>query len=143
MDRNAREMWGRTYERLAVDQGGLFGAVTSRGEAHTIRLALLYALLDQSTYIRSEHVRAALAFWEYCEDSARYIFDALTADQKLMLEFLNDGPKTKTDFLKGLFSRNRKAVAIQDDLDCLRRRGLIGVSPNKQGTDEYHKWGRK
>jgi hypothetical protein len=139
MDRNAREMWGRAYERLAVDQGGLFGAVTSRGEAHTIRLALLYALLDQSTHIRSEHLLAALAFWQYCEDSARYIFDALTADQQLMLEFLDDGRKTKTDFLKGLFKGNRKAQAIQDDLDRLRGRGLIGVLPNKYGTDAYHK----
>jgi DNA replicative helicase MCM subunit Mcm2 (Cdc46/Mcm family) len=143
MDRNAREMWARAYERLAVDNGGLFGAVTSRGEAQVIRLALLYAMMDCSTHIRSVHLQAALAFWQYCEDSARYIFDTLTADQELMLEFLNDGPKTRTEFLKGLFGRNRKADAINADLAVLMKRGVIGKSVNKRGTEKYHTWGRK
>ena len=88
MDENARKIWGRLYEDMAVDHGGLFGAVTSRGEAQIIRLALLYALMDTSDHIRSEHLRAAVALWRYCEDSARYIFDALTPEQVRMLDYV-------------------------------------------------------
>ena len=103
MDRNAREMWARVYEGLSLDHGGLFGAVTSRGEAQVIRLALLYAMMDRSEHIQSKHLQAALALWQYCEDSARHIFDALTADQQSMLDGLRDGgPKTKTQFRKFL-----------------------------------------
>ncbi len=62
MDDNARRMWYR--ER--------------KGGATLARLALLYALLDSSDNIRSEHLKAAVAFWKYAEDSARLIFGGLT-----------------------------------------------------------------
>ncbi|HEX5422265.1 MAG TPA: hypothetical protein VFW94_01855, partial [Candidatus Acidoferrales bacterium] len=97
MDENAKKMWGRVYKKLSAEHEGLFGSVTSRGEAQVIRLALLYALLDCSDCIRSEHLRAALAFWQYCEDSARFIFDALTSEQRMIVEFLMErGSQTKT-----------------------------------------------
>ncbi|MEO8628071.1 MAG: hypothetical protein ABI612_08205 [Betaproteobacteria bacterium] len=51
------------------------GAVTNRAEAVTLRLALIYALLDGDVVIgAAEHLRAALAVWHYCEQSARLIF---------------------------------------------------------------------
>jgi hypothetical protein len=39
-----------------------------------MRLALIYALLDESDSIRVEHLKAALAVWGYCERSALYIW---------------------------------------------------------------------
>jgi hypothetical protein len=67
----------------------MFGALTSRAEAHVRRLAALYALLDGQSVIDVVHMKAALALWQYCEDSARYIFgDSLgdpLADQVLEL----------------------------------------------------------
>jgi hypothetical protein len=144
MDRNAREMWARAYERLAVEQDGLFGVVTSRGEAQVLRLALLYALMDCSTHIRSEHLRAALAFWQYCEDSARHIFGGLTEEQKMILEFLREnGSQMKTVILKDLFQRHRPAGLINTDLAMLMKRGLVGKVPNKKGTEIYFALGRK
>ena len=50
------------------------GAATARAEAHTARLALLYALLDCSDVIRLAHLEAALAFWAYSAASARWVF---------------------------------------------------------------------
>ncbi len=56
----------------------MLGAVTARAEAIVMRLAVVYAVLDGRTHIGVEHLRAALAVWQYCEDSARYVFgDAL------------------------------------------------------------------
>ncbi len=50
-DENARALWRAVYHDLSEGGPGLSGAVTSRGEAQTMRLALLYALLDcQRTY---------------------------------------------------------------------------------------------
>jgi hypothetical protein len=48
--------------------------VTARSEAQVIRLALIYALLDQSTEIRAEHLMAGLAVWNYAASSAAYVF---------------------------------------------------------------------
>lgn len=47
---------------------------TGRAHAETLRLSLLYALLNGSDVIRVEHLRAALSLWRYCEASARRIF---------------------------------------------------------------------
>ena len=69
----AREFWHRIYPDLSAGAHGLSGAVISRAEAQTMRLALLYALLDQSETIQVEHLRAALALWRCCEVSARRI----------------------------------------------------------------------
>ena len=73
-DEHAKEAWASIYEQLSNGFPGLVGAVTSRAEAQAMRLACLYALLDKSPIIKVEHLMAALAVWDYCFASARYIF---------------------------------------------------------------------
>ena len=51
---------------------GLTGALTARAEAHTMRLALIYALLDGASSIEVEHLQAALALWDYAARSAEW-----------------------------------------------------------------------
>src|SRR5262249_59031075 len=63
-DAAAGKFWDEIYrEQLSIRRPGLFGAACGRAEAHTLRLAMLYALLDQSRAIRLKHVEAALALW--------------------------------------------------------------------------------
>jgi Protein of unknown function (DUF3987) len=73
-DEEAEELWAEIYEPLSTGTGGLIGAVTSRAEAQTMRLACLYALLDKSNQIKAIHLKAALDLWSYCFKSARFIF---------------------------------------------------------------------
>jgi len=47
-DEEARELWHAVYGELSEGKVGLLGAMTARAEAHVMRLAMLYALLDQS-----------------------------------------------------------------------------------------------
>jgi hypothetical protein len=70
-DPQARERWIAAYDELSRGEAGLAGAATARAEAHTVRLALIYALLDCSDVIGLEHLEAALAFWCYSAASAR------------------------------------------------------------------------
>ena len=42
--------------------------------------SVIYALLDQSLEIRWPHLKAALAVWRYCEQSARWLFGDQMAD---------------------------------------------------------------
>src|SRR5690348_3327012 len=50
MHRNeeSRLIWREVYPELSEGKPGLLGAVTSRAEAQTMRLACIYALLDSS-----------------------------------------------------------------------------------------------
>jgi hypothetical protein len=85
-DEAARE-WARIYSALSSAKPGLLGAITARAEAQVVRLATLYALLDGSTSISFDHLRAAVAVWDFCEASATHVFgDAIgdpVADQIL------------------------------------------------------------
>lgn len=80
MKPEAAEFWEQIYPALSTDQPGLLGAITARAEAQTIRLALIYALLDRSPQIERVHLDAATAVWTFCESSARYIFGDLIGD---------------------------------------------------------------
>src|SRR5262249_5432515 len=80
MKPEAAQIWTDAYKHLSKDVPGLLGAVIARGDAQTLRLALLYALLDQAPQIERSHLEAALALWDFCEASARYIFADFSGD---------------------------------------------------------------
>ena len=89
----------------------MFGAATGRAEAHTIRLALIYALLDSSAQIARPHLDAALALWRYTRDSTHWVFgDSLgdpTADDIWALAKERAHGISRTE-VRDLFSRNKK-----------------------------------
>ena len=75
--------WTQTQSEIlrrypVLSQGGpdIYGAATSRGEAHVLRLSAIYAALDCSAFIEPAHLQAALAVWDYCQASARLFFEA-------------------------------------------------------------------
>jgi hypothetical protein len=77
------DAWTLAYDHLedsAERAGGLVGPLLARGSAQTLRLAVVYALLDASDSIHAEHVEAALAFWGYCASSVREIFGDATGN---------------------------------------------------------------
>jgi hypothetical protein len=48
----------------------------ARGLVIVYRLALVIAVLHRSLVITAEHVQSAKAIWQYCQDSAAYIFNS-------------------------------------------------------------------
>jgi hypothetical protein len=80
MTEAAAQHWRQIYPELSREQPGLFGAIVARAEAQTIRLALIYALLDRAPQIDRNHLDAALAVWSFCETSAQYVFGDLLGD---------------------------------------------------------------
>ncbi len=139
MDKPAHDFWCRTlYPKLEREIPGLVGALTARASAHTMRLALLYALLDKSDHIRIEHLEAAAALWQYCEDSVQTIFgDLLSPEHMKIMEFLRvHGAATKNNIIHDCFRGNRKADLIQADLDLLKSREKITVK-DVDGVPQY------
>lgn len=133
-DPEAREIWISVYEELSSGKQGMAGAVLSRAEAHVMRLAVLYALMDLSKVIRSEHLTAALAFWQYVEASVEYIFGDRTGDPVAdrIYERLADCPEgfTRTE-VSGLLDRHVKKERIDDAIAMLVRSGKVVIAKEK------------
>jgi DNA replicative helicase MCM subunit Mcm2 (Cdc46/Mcm family) len=126
-DDAARERWIEAYSELTADRPGLAGAATARAEAHTVRLALTYALLDCSEHICQEHLEAALAVWRYSATSARWIFgDALGDPTDELWSAAKERPAglTRTE-VSELFSRNKKRREIERALSVLEDAGRL------------------
>jgi hypothetical protein len=137
-DVEAGHMWRGVYGELTGGKPGLLGAVLNRAEAQVMRLSCVYALLDQSSYVHPEHLTAALALWQYCEDSARYTFGdafASPAAEKL-LSALQAAPAglTRTQITVDVFKRNKARAEINSLLSEMLTDGLIYRSKVKPET---------
>ncbi|TIH12443.1 DUF3987 domain-containing protein [Marinifilum sp. JC120] len=120
-DPEAKKEWGNIYPLLAKERADLLGSVLNRSEAYVRRIALIYALLDGSDCVRLPHLKAALALWDYCEQSARFIFAGLESDstcQKIMEALEESGGKLDTSGLYKFFgnhiSKRKMTVALNN-----------------------------
>jgi hypothetical protein len=141
---DARDIWARVYGPLSEGKQGLFGAVVGRGEAQVMRLAALYAVMNKSHEIESEHLLAALALWDYAEQSARYVFADATGDPVAdqILEALRASGKkgmTKTE-ISHLLGRNRSAARIDRALILLLSTGRARRKTQRTGGRQAEKW---
>ena len=122
-DDQARRVWAEVYPKLSDGRPGLLGAATSRAEAQVMRLATIYALLDKSAVVRAEHLMAALAVWEYAEQSAKYIFGSALGDPTAdaILRALREHPE------------GMDRTAIRELLPAAQRRRGNQPSPQRAG----------
>jgi Protein of unknown function (DUF3987) len=142
MTDDARSLWTEQYEGLSDGLSGLVGAVTGRGEAQTVRLAMLYAVLDGKLEIDVPHLTAALALWRYCEASAVYIFGDTVGDDvaDTILKALRARREgmSRTG-ISDLFGRNASSARIGEALSLLAGRGLARMklipSPGNRPTE--------
>jgi len=122
-DVQARRLWAEVYPELSEGKPGLLGAVIARAEAQVLRLSLLYSVLDGADVILPAHLKAALAVWEYCEASARYIFGDATGDpiaDQILRALRTSGELTRTS-ISGLLGRNVAAARIEHALRTLEK----------------------
>ena len=140
---SAREPWIEVYEKLSEGKPGLFGAATSRAEAQVVRLAALYAVMDQQAAIHRTHLEAALALWRYAEASALYIFGDATgdavADRIMQALRANPGGLTRTQ-IRDLFGRNQSAERIDQALTLLQRAGRVRKTEERTGGRPSERW---
>ena len=140
MSPDAAYAWEAAYSALSGERPGLLGAILGRAEAQALRLAVIYAALDNATQISVMHLEAALGVWAFCEDSAAQIFGDLVGDN--VADAILDALKIATNGMSrteisALFFRNASSSRISIALDLLRRLGRArsGVVPT-QGRDK-------
>jgi hypothetical protein len=126
-DERAQRIWNtKTYPMLTAGRAGFLGAMGGRAETHVPRIATIYALLDCSSAIRLEHLKAALDVWEYCSDSVEFIFgDAVGNDpDSKLLRYLRAKPEgaTTTQINRDVFASNVTSEDMQSTLLALGAR---------------------
>jgi hypothetical protein len=128
LDTEARTLWWELYPHLSAGGPGLLGAVLGRAEAHVVRLALLYAVLDHSHTIGITHLQGALALWDYAARSGAFVFGDSTGD-RLADEIWRaiserEGAVTRSE-IRDLFDRNKTKTEIDAALSALSTSGRI------------------
>ncbi|WP_319522183.1 DUF3987 domain-containing protein [uncultured Desulfosarcina sp.] len=125
-------LWEEVYPALTKDHAGLVGAVVNRAEAQVLRLAMLYALLDRTNVIEPVHLRAALAVWDYCHASARFIFGNRESNpySRRIMAAVKAGPKSMTD-LHSLFNRQLSKADLDEAVQELIAQGTVELVKEK------------
>jgi hypothetical protein len=141
-DAEADRMWEAVYPALTKDRPGMLGALTARAEAQVLRLSFLYALLEMSTTIRRPHLEAALAFWQYAENSAAYIFGDAVGDPVAdrVLSALRANGATSQSGLSDVFGRHLSAARLSGALETLLKLGKVKTQRLETGGRPTTLW---
>lgn len=141
-DEEAERLWGELcHGELSRRHPGRLDTLMARARPLVIRLSLIYASLDGSGVIRAEHVRAAMAVWRFCMESARVIFGDGTGDQladRLLLA-IRQRPRTTTE-LYGVLGRHVTRTQLQAALTSLVRAGLVRAEVVKGRGRPGQRW---
>jgi hypothetical protein len=133
---DAAQLWEEIYPKLSEGKPGLLGLVTARAEAHTLRLAVLYALLAKSAEIRLGDLRAALELWRYSADSAAFIFGNALGDSTAdaIVDLLRARPEgvTRTE-LSAHFDRKKSKPQLDAAITLGQSYGLIRIERRETG----------
>jgi hypothetical protein len=131
LDSSVTDLWGDLYHLMETgdDLPGIAGHLLARGPAQTLRLALLYALLDGADAISEAHLTAGYALWRYSENSVRHLFGDRLGDP-LAQRLLNAVRAAGWDGLTGrgmhdALGRNVKAEQINAATNLLVRFNLV------------------
>jgi hypothetical protein len=143
MTDDARAGWAAIYHDLSAGKPGLLGTVVARGEAQTVRLALIYALLDGADQIGLAHLEAALSVWEYCEASAIHIFGRAVGDpaaDEILRALQHAGTGMTRTAIRDLFGRNKSSDRIGAALQLLLTMGRARFKTSTTGGRPVEVW---
>lgn len=123
MSEGARALYSTVGLALAKQQGSF----AERARLQVLRLSTAFALLDKTNVIQQEHLMAALAIWDYCTESVRYLFDETTnPNEEKLLHALKINPAmSQTQIYKSVFGSNMEAKKIGQLLKQLEAKGKI------------------
>jgi hypothetical protein len=133
----AEERWAEIYHSLDDDLDGVVGALSARAEAQMLRLSVAYALLDGSPYIEVQHVDAAQAVWDSCQETICRVFAGTQPDHVLsrLLTALREAGVEGLDgsAQRDLFNRHLAGTRLASARWELERRGLARTITEETG----------
>jgi hypothetical protein len=143
-DRHANELWNSVYRSLRVRLPGHYGSATARAAALTMRLALIYALLDRDLFVRREHLESALAVWEYCDATAKVLFGDGYADRTMqkLLDGIRAEPGglSRNDINRKIFGGHLGKDELSELLELARNNGHLVYIPRASNCTHAGVW---
>jgi hypothetical protein len=145
-DKDGADLWRNIYPMLTAHEDNLVGAIEARAEAQVLRLSMIYALLDGSHMISSQHINAALAIWQYVQASLQFIFGTEADNDPLAGKILSAlkryGELTQTQLYRDIFQCNIAATRIASALQQLSAKGKISciLEKNDGAARSTKKW---
>ena len=140
--------WNRYYRSKKDSGTGMIGPIIARSAPHVLRLAMLYAVLDASTLIEPRHVEAAIAFVDYCERCAQWIFQERTgnkaADKILWNLERRPAGMTRNEIQHEVFSNHCSETTLNMALSQLVDMNLVDISHERASNNKkVERWKAK
>jgi hypothetical protein len=139
MEPGTAAVWEQVYDQLGEGTTGMVAEVTARAAPQIIRIALIYAVLDNSAVIELAHLKAAVAVWEYCEESARQLFGdrvGVPVVDTILAALRKAAGGMTRDEIGHLFSWNKPSAEITSVVELLAAQGrarCVRSGPNGRG----------
>lgn len=133
-DPAAEALWHEVYQSLRQRPSSPYGNATSKAANLTMRLAIIYAALDQSGVIARTHLESALAVWGYCDQTAKALFGDALVDGKMgklmaAMEVAEHG-MSRTDIVRKVFRSHVTKAELSALLEAARASGhLVYTKP--------------
>lgn len=130
---DAADAWATLYPSLAVvpDTSPTLRALLERGAPYVRRLAMLFALLDGTAVVGSDHLAAAVALWQYAAGTWRCVFaesDALSPLSRRLLDAITNAGAagcSRSELRRAAGSNDIPAELIAGALHELASLGLV------------------
>ncbi len=139
-DEAQRLMEVEYYKSIATAPTGLLGDLLAREVAIVNRLSIIFALTDCSDIIKVEHIKVALALWNYSANCAALIFSGkLDGLEDKILRILRQKPTglTRTQIWKDLAVAHTKSTTeVLKALEVLEKASLA----KREGSGKGEKW---
>jgi hypothetical protein len=143
-DREAEALWESVYPGLRVRPPNTYGAATSKAAAMTMRLAMIYAVLDRQWEVYRTHLESALAVWDYCDATAKALFGDGMADAKMakLLAALEECPDGmhRTQIRREVFKSHIGSDELNRLLALARDSGNLVYIEQKNNGTKYQNW---
>jgi hypothetical protein len=140
---DARELWHHAYQQLSEPRDGILGQITARAEAHTIRLALIYALADAAKQIGPKHLTAALALHDYAARSAGWALQGATGQplaEQIHVALRHTPAGLTRSQISDTLKHNQPAGHLDDALRALHAAGRATTTQIATGGRPAQLW---
>jgi hypothetical protein len=140
----ASKLWAHEYARLtSVPESGIVGACLGRGEAITLRVSMLMALLAGRREIDEPDLLAAVDLWDYSAASTRIIFGRATDTplESRILAVVQATPGIGRSAIARALGGKVPARELVAALGRLRDAGTITPSTTRTGGRPAETWG--
>jgi hypothetical protein len=132
--------WERWYNKRENEKG-ITGALLQRDRTHLLRLAMIYAILDCRVCINENHLKAALAVWDYAKQTVRRIFGNMKGSSvaEKIYDFILISGEVSTREIYDHLSRNVSSKEIYTAILKLEIQGLVQTFTEKSGSKKIQK----